>query len=1167
MDLQATCSSQTNVTYTRSRIVAELVLLQAMRESVAQNFGDYGMGTNIASLQAERERVITSLALMTQIKQRPASVRVLRLAGTLATCRDAALQLSEYKLRQLGRISTPPLPPSGQQQQSAPAKKRQQQQQLLTKQVSGVTLGRVGAAGSRRRSPLADKCRRAVAETGFAGDGPSSEEQACTGLGRPGDDYISYPMKKSRSHNSMVQTTETALEAEDECGYVVTSAPDNTYCVIDPDSEDDANSACGCDKDGGNTAESEGADGGGLTGVFGSVSPDQWAAFKVAVSGGHDAVQACAECSTGSAGVVVGVEPSSTAHRHQYPHRNRRHYQLHQLYMPRREEGQARSCTTAAAAAAAVAVLPPKTAASAGLDGVVTPAAVAAAAAPDLLTADITLMAKTAAGGSGADCSGGDGGGDAVGSVEVVADQGTSPGGSASSIASLWAAVTSMAGTAVYDSTDDNAQAGQMLSRYRGWSNAAAAVAVAAAPAAPVVAPESALRAGAAGGGGGGGGASAVHRLRHHSAPAPQVPLSYTHQHQYSHSILAQPPNENNLPANARTVRDNQLGVDLAVHRTHQVDVTHPALAVLPEDGGGGGGGGGSAAFSQPGSPAAAAAAARTASCSADLGSSSSLLAARSMLLRECYDPESQPPLGGCSSSASMTVDGYYSHCDGLDHGYGGGALPHQAASYTTYGYRRACSSLAALEQSNAAAAAGVGVGVVGLSSSSDDDDESELEGHRLLTAFRTHTGSMTARNTGWGLLGTDPGPITFGMEPARRDPWAVATAAASAAAAHGGGGGVSAVGHGSFHNAGGGTASGMASGEGGGGSGEMAGRRGEGCGGGGGGGGGDGSGVDGSSSSATPTATATATAASEDAVGEGCHQVLPAGRCRSSYHLTNSHAAVELFLRLNHARQTMDFVKRQLKTQPKLPPPPPPPPPPSLTRCTKLILLTSCGVRHLQTQLFASLDKAHMTEISELSLLDHAFQTAELCRLHHPDLDWLHLVGLVHGLGKLLAHRRFGAQPQWAVCGETYPLGCRFSPHILGSQYFTANPDRRRRLYNSPTGLYAPGCGLFNMVMSWSAPEYLYLVLMLNTTHMPQDALWVLRHAKFSSLTRPHSCYLPLCSAEDLRRLPLLRSFQSLAAYRRVPLPAGFALQGEQRTAYYSGLVRKYLGEGALHW
>lgn len=39
-----------------------------------------------------------------------------------------------------------------------------------------------------------------------------------------------------------------------------------------------------------------------------------------------------------------------------------------------------------------------------------------------------------------------------------------------------------------------------------------------------------------------------------------------------------------------------------------------------------------------------------------------------------------------------------------------------------------------------------------------------------------------------------------------------------------------------------------------------------------------------------------------------------------------------------------------------------------------------------------------------QMSLFDHAVQTAELCRLAHPQQDWLHLVGLIHSLGKLMA-------------------------------------------------------------------------------------------------------------------------------------------------------------------
>ena len=39
-----------------------------------------------------------------------------------------------------------------------------------------------------------------------------------------------------------------------------------------------------------------------------------------------------------------------------------------------------------------------------------------------------------------------------------------------------------------------------------------------------------------------------------------------------------------------------------------------------------------------------------------------------------------------------------------------------------------------------------------------------------------------------------------------------------------------------------------------------------------------------------------------------------------------------------------------------------------------------------------------------------HAYQTAERIREVHPDLDWFHLVGLIHDLGKVMV--QFG-EPQ----------------------------------------------------------------------------------------------------------------------------------------------------------
>ncbi len=71
----------------------------------------------------------------------------------------------------------------------------------------------------------------------------------------------------------------------------------------------------------------------------------------------------------------------------------------------------------------------------------------------------------------------------------------------------------------------------------------------------------------------------------------------------------------------------------------------------------------------------------------------------------------------------------------------------------------------------------------------------------------------------------------------------------------------------------------------------------------------------------------------------------------------------------------------------------------------------------------------------------------------------------------------RIKGEPQWAVCGESFPVGCRFHPSIVCSAFFSVNPDRRRRIYNTPTGIYREGCGLAAVHMSWSASEYLYMV------------------------------------------------------------------------------------------
>ena len=74
----------------------------------------------------------------------------------------------------------------------------------------------------------------------------------------------------------------------------------------------------------------------------------------------------------------------------------------------------------------------------------------------------------------------------------------------------------------------------------------------------------------------------------------------------------------------------------------------------------------------------------------------------------------------------------------------------------------------------------------------------------------------------------------------------------------------------------------------------------------------------------------------------------------------------------------------------------------------------------------------------TDLDQFQHLLQTAEAIRNDgHP--DWMVLVGLMHDMGKVLC--LFG-EPQWAVVGDTFPVGCAYSDKVVYPEYFKDNPD-----------------------------------------------------------------------------------------------------------------------------
>jgi inositol oxygenase len=266
--------------------------------------------------------------------------------------------------------------------------------------------------------------------------------------------------------------------------------------------------------------------------------------------------------------------------------------------------------------------------------------------------------------------------------------------------------------------------------------------------------------------------------------------------------------------------------------------------------------------------------------------------------------------------------------------------------------------------------------------------------------------------------------------------------------------------------------------------------------------------------------------------------------------HLAENRAAQELLYRLNHARQTFDFVQKQAKKFSML----------SLGEMDVWTALESLS--SLREYEAALVGDEHADP--DMPLVDHAFQCAAICREMFPEDDWMVLVGLLHGLGKLLAHPNFGSQPQWCICGESFPVGCRFSSSIANSNFFQANPDRRKKSYSTPLGIYQPRCGLKSVFMSWSGAEYLYMVLALNKTNLPSEALFMIRYHKFRALVKPGQAYHELLSERDLSLLPKLGMFMDAIQYKK---REGLSYNKEELKDYCDAIIEKYIPNRTIRW
>ena len=135
-----------------------------------------------------------------------------------------------------------------------------------------------------------------------------------------------------------------------------------------------------------------------------------------------------------------------------------------------------------------------------------------------------------------------------------------------------------------------------------------------------------------------------------------------------------------------------------------------------------------------------------------------------------------------------------------------------------------------------------------------------------------------------------------------------------------------------------------------------------------------------------------------------------------------------------------------------------------------------------------------------------HMLQAAEGARAAGKP-RWFQLVALLHDIGKLMyiwgscedGQGGKAEDPQWALGGDTWVVGCRIPDCAVYPQLSARNPDAADPVLGAPLGIYQAGQGIMSLEFAFGHDEYAYLWALHNKVSLPPEGL---------AMLRLHSCY-----------------------------------------------------------
>ena len=155
-----------------------------------------------------------------------------------------------------------------------------------------------------------------------------------------------------------------------------------------------------------------------------------------------------------------------------------------------------------------------------------------------------------------------------------------------------------------------------------------------------------------------------------------------------------------------------------------------------------------------------------------------------------------------------------------------------------------------------------------------------------------------------------------------------------------------------------------------------------------------------------------------------------------------------------------------------------------------------------------------------------------------------------------------------WTRTSLSRIVGCAAPACVSFSEFRHLNSDERNYTSPSPHGIYHQHCGLENVMITWTGPEYLFHMLKHNGAPIPYEGLFILRCFSLVDWHTLHE-YTDLANEDDESLKSFVSDFYTLRCHTRSKCHQEISEDecDELWESHYCQIVAKYGLLGPLKW